>query len=101
MVMIPFMTERQIEALLETSVRELRLPNGESVLVRLSKLVWDSYDMIIREGMGIFTPSVIMEIACLNREETGESLEISLTRTCGSIHRDIEAELGKDLPSDE
>ena len=47
--MPPFLTEKQIEALLVDETRDLVLPEGETQVMTGPKLMWNAFDFIIED----------------------------------------------------
>lgn len=79
------MTEREIEASLERSVRSLRTPEGGAVSVDGFALTWETLDLIIAATR--YTEEEIVRLARLTKEEMGYDMSDAVASVVGYIHR--------------
>lgn len=82
-----FITEKETDSLLETENRSLMLPDGDPLQVRHFRIVWNSFDLIVKSG--VMTAETITEIAAEHSAATGQSFEEALERVCGYAHREL------------
>ncbi|MDE8653851.1 hypothetical protein [Novosphingobium album (ex Liu et al. 2023)] len=82
-----FITERETEDLLDEEVRVLAMPNGERRSVRAFRLVWSSYDIVLRSGA--FSEPEVITLADQHSARTGQAFETSLERVVGTIHEKL------------
>lgn len=83
--MAEFLTEKKIEALLETEMRILTMPDGKSVPVRGFKMMWDAFDLIRNANM--FTEERMIELAYSWSEREGIPFEKTLSNLIAYIHQ--------------
>ncbi len=81
------MTEKETEAYLEQETRILRMPGGEEKPIRHFRIVWNSFDLIVK--CGAMSDETLIDIAAENSAETGQPFEESLERVCGYVHREL------------
>ena len=85
--MTKFMTEIDTEAYLESEMRMLAMPDGETVPVRGIKLMWSIFDLLQQSNM--FTQERLIEIAYSMAECEQVSFEKALESVCGYAHEQV------------
>ena len=81
------MTEKQIEAYLESETRMLTMPNGQQRAVRQFNLLWSVFDDI--QGANMFSSEKMIALADSFSRRKGIPFEEGLQSICGEIHRQV------------
>jgi len=79
-----FVTEKEVEQLLESETRWITLPCRNLRPFTTTKLIWAAHDYVV--AWGDFTPEQIVELAAIDGRETNRSFELSYPHTIGYIH---------------
>ena len=90
-----FITEKEIESLLEEETRNITMPNGDIQPFTAFKLFWITLNYLTKYRG--YTEERLVELAVINAKETGRTFDQSFTNSIAYMHKHLKIKYEKHI----